>query len=183
MRKGIAMVTRRKLLLAAAFAPFAREAGAQALTCGKQTLSQTEGPFFSPNSPLRTTLIENGSTADRFLLAGRVLSPQCRPVAGALIDLWHSDENGEYDNKGFRFRGHQFTDKDGWFRFETIVPALYPGRTRHYHVKVQAPGKRVLTTQLYFPNEPANRRDGIYRRELEMKVARSEGRFDFVVDA
>jgi protocatechuate 3,4-dioxygenase beta subunit len=177
------MVTRRKLLLAAAFAPFAREAGAQPLTCGKQTLSQTEGPFFTPNSPLRKTLIENGSTADRFMLTGLVLSPQCRPVAGALVDLWHSDEHGDYDNKGFRFRGHQFTDKDGRFRFETIVPALYPGRTRHYHVKVQAPGRRILTTQLYFPNEPANRRDGIYRRELEMKVAKSEGSFDFVVDA
>lgn len=177
------MVTRRKLLLAAAFAPFARQAGAQALTCGRQTLSQTEGPFFSPNSPLRNTLIENGSTADRFLLTGQVLSPQCRPVAGALVDLWHSDENGEYDNKGFRFRGHQFADRDGRFRFETIVPAFYPGRTRHYHVKVQAPGRRILTTQLYFPNEPANRRDGIYRPELEMKVAKSEGSFDFVVDA
>jgi protocatechuate 3,4-dioxygenase beta subunit len=177
------MVTRRKLLLAAAFAPFAREAGAQALTCGRQTLSQTEGPFFSPNSPLRASLIEKGSTGDRFVLTAVVLSPQCRPVPGALVDLWHADEEGAYDNKGFRFRGHQFADAQGRVRFETIVPALYPGRTRHYHVKVQAPGRRILTTQLYFPDEAANRRDGIYRRELEMKVAKSEGSFDFVVDA
>jgi protocatechuate 3,4-dioxygenase beta subunit len=175
------MVTRRSIVLGALAIPFA--AHAQPLTCGKQTLSQTEGPFFTPNSPLRASLVENGSTADRFLVTGLVLSPLCKPVAGALVDLWHADETGDYDNKGFRFRGHQFTDAQGRYRFETIVPALYPGRTRHYHVKVQAPGKRILTTQLYFPNEAANRRDGIYRRELEMKVAKSEGAFDFVVDA
>jgi protocatechuate 3,4-dioxygenase beta subunit len=64
------------------------------------------------------------------------------------------------------------------------VPALYPGRTRHYHVKVQPKGGRILTTQLYFPNEPANRRDGIYRPELEMKTSgKEEGAFDFVVQA
>jgi protocatechuate 3,4-dioxygenase beta subunit len=177
------VVSRRKVLIAAAALPFAGKVAAQQLTCGKQTLAQTEGPFFSPKSPLRASLIENGSTADRFMVTGLVLSRRCEPVAGALVDMWHADENGEYDNKGFRFRGHQFTDPQGRYRFETIVPALYPGRTRHFHVKVQAPGKRILTTQLYFPNEPANRRDGIYRRELEMKVAGAEGAFDFVVEA
>jgi protocatechuate 3,4-dioxygenase beta subunit len=66
------------------------------------------------------------------------------------------------------------------------VPALYPGRTRHYHVKVQAPRNRLLTTQLYFPNEPANLRDGLFQRELLMRVADSgdspDGRFDFVLN-
>jgi protocatechuate 3,4-dioxygenase beta subunit len=60
------------------------------------------------------------------------------------------------------------------------------GRTRHYHVKVQAPGGRLLTTQLYFPNEPANLRDGLYQRELLMRVADAgdgiAGRFDFVLN-
>ncbi len=177
------MVSRRKVLIAAAALPFVGEAAAQPLTCGRQTPAQTEGPFFSPKSPLRASLIENGSTADRFTVTGLVLSPRCVPVVGALVDMWHADENGEYDNKGFRFRGHQFTDAQGRYRFKTIVPALYPGRTRHFHVKVQAPGKRILTTQLYFPGEAANRRDGIYRRELEMKVAKGEGSFDFVVEA
>ncbi len=69
----------------------------------------------------------------------------------ALVDLWHADECGEYDNSGFRYRGHVFTDAQGRYRFRTIVPAIYSGRTRHYHVKVQAPRGRVLTTQLYFP--------------------------------
>ena len=72
----------------------------------------------------------------------------------------------------------------GRYRLETIVPGEYPGRTRHIHVKVQAPGGRILTTQLYFPGNPSNRRDGLYRPELEMKQARGvEAAFDFVVAA
>ena len=66
------------------------------------------------------------------------------------------------------------------------MPAIYPGRTRHYHVKVQAPQQAVLTTQLYFPDEPGNRRDGLFRRELLMRTADAgdglAARFDFVLD-
>ncbi len=171
--------TRRRLLGAALLVPL--EGLAQ--TCGAITPRQTEGPFFTPNSPLRASLVEAGSKGPRFLVTGRVLTPQCQPVANALVDFWHADEAGEYDNRGFRYRGHQFTDAEGRYRFETIVPAVYPGRTRHYHVKVQPKGGRILTTQLYFPNEPANRRDGIYRPELEMKTSKEEGLFDFVVAA
>ena len=121
------------------------------------------------------------------MLAGLVLSPQCRPVADALLDFWHCDEAGEYDNRGFRYRGHVLADAQGRYSLETIVPGEYPGRTRHIHVKVRPPGGRVLTTQLYFPDEPRNRSDGIYRRELEMQIARKGGqrgaRFHFVVAA
>ena len=77
---------------------------------------------------------------------------------------------GDYDNRGFRGRGHQFTDAQGRYRFVTIVPARYTGRTRHYHVKVQAANGPVLTTQLYFPGEPGNARDPLFRRELLMSV-------------
>ena len=104
-----------------------------------------------------------------------VLSPQCKPVANALLDFWHCDEAGDYDNRGFRYRGHVLADAQGRYSLETIVPGEYPGRTRHIHVKVQAPGGRVLTTQLYFPDEPGNRSDGIYRRELTMQVTRRAG--------
>ena len=78
-------------------------------------------------------------------------------MPGALVDLWHADDEGDYDNSGFRLRGHQFADGEGRFRFRTIVPAQLSGRTRHFHVKVQPKGGRVLTTQLYFPGEPGNR--------------------------
>jgi protocatechuate 3,4-dioxygenase beta subunit len=150
------------------------------------TIRQTEGPFFKPRSPERSDLRETGSKGDLLELSGFVLTRSCRPVGGAVVDLWHADENGEYDNVGFRYRGHVSTGPDGAFRFRTIVPAIYPGRTRHYHVKVQAPGSRLLTTQLYFPNEPANLRDGLFQRELLMRLADAgdghTGRFDFVLN-
>ena len=50
------------------------------------------------------------------------------------------------------------------------MPGLYPGRTRHLHVKVQAPNQPVLTTQLYFPDEPRNRADGIFHPALVMAM-------------
>jgi protocatechuate 3,4-dioxygenase beta subunit len=171
---------RRQILGAALLLPL--EGLAQ--TCGIITPRQTEGPFFKPASPKRMSLVEAGSKAPRFVVTGTVLSAQCKPVPNALLDFWHSDEEGAYDNRGFRYRGHQFADAEGRYRLETIVPAEYPGRTRHIHVKVQAPGKRILTTQLYFPGDPGNKRDGLYREELEMKKPRAdEGTFDFVVDA
>jgi protocatechuate 3,4-dioxygenase beta subunit len=150
------------------------------------TVRQTEGPYFKPSSPQRADLVEPNSKARLVELGGQVLTRSCRPVAGALVDLWHADERGEYDNAGFRYRGHLFTDVEGRYRFRTILPALYTGRTRHYHVKVQAPQRSVLTTQLYFPDEPTNRRDGLFRRELVMRVAEAgdglAARFDFILD-
>jgi protocatechuate 3,4-dioxygenase beta subunit len=152
----------------------------------KPTIRQTEGPFFKPRSPERSDLREPGTKRNHFELSGFVLTRSCGAVSGAVVDLWHADDNGEYDNTGFRYRGHVITGPDGAFRFHTIVPAIYPGRTRHYHVKVQAPGSSLLTRQLYFPNEPANRRDDLFRRELLMRVADSDegldGRFDFVLN-
>jgi protocatechuate 3,4-dioxygenase beta subunit len=171
--------SRRRVLAASLLLPL----DALAQTCGVSTPRQTEGPFFTPNSPRRVSLLE-GHEKSRLLVTGTVLSAQCKPVPNALLDFWHSDEEGAYDNRGFRYRGHQHADAQGRYRLETIVPAQYSGRTRHIHVKVQAPGRRILTTQLYFPGDPGNSRDGLYRAELEMKKTGSgEAGFDFVVDA
>jgi protocatechuate 3,4-dioxygenase beta subunit len=121
----------------------------------------------------------------RIVIEGSVLTTDCRPISRALVDFWQADDRGEYDNAGYRLRGHQFTDDAGRYRLETIVPGHYPGRTRHLHVKVQAPNGPVLTTQLYFPDEPANQRDGIFTPELVMKVrdvdAAKLATFDFVL--
>ncbi|TMQ69878.1 MAG: intradiol ring-cleavage dioxygenase [Candidatus Eisenbacteria bacterium] len=156
--------------------------------CGdddEPTPAETEGPFFTPHSPERTSLLEPGMSGTRIVLTGRVVTRGCQPVAGALLDFWHADDSGEYDNQGFRLRGHQFTDADGRYRLETIVPGLYPGRTRHFHVKVQARGGRVLTTQLYFPGEARNRRDFLFRPDLLMVTSETDrgqdGRFNFVL--
>lgn len=150
------------------------------------TPRQTEGPFYKPRSPLRADLRAPGMKGPGVELAGRVLTRSCKPVPGALVDLWHCDDNGDYDARGDRCRGHLFADAGGGFRFRTIRPALYPGRTRHFHVKVQAPRGRILTTQLYFPDEPQNARDGLFRRELLMRVAAAgtdyAAGFDFVLD-
>ena len=178
-----ARASRRRLLAAGLALPVARLAYAQP-TCGALSASQTEGPFFKPNSPQRNSLVEARGKGTRLVVSGRALSPRCTPVAGALLDFWHADEAGEYDNSGFHYRGHQFADAEGRWRLETIVPAVYPGRARHIHVKVQAPGKRVLTTQLYFPADASNARDSLYRNDLAMHAAaRGEASFDFVVEA
>jgi protocatechuate 3,4-dioxygenase beta subunit len=145
--------------------------------CGEHgvTHPQTPGPYFKPQSPLRASLLEPGMPGTRIVVEGTVLARDCKPVPRALVDFWQADAHGEYDNAGFRLRGHQFTDEAGRYRLETVVPGIYPGRTRHFHVNVQAPGSRVLTTQLYFPDEPLNQRDGIFDRDLVMKVRDAEG--------
>ena len=146
------------------------------------TLEQTEGPFFIPDSPERTNLREDGIDGTPFVLTGAVLATDCTPIPGTLLDFWHADGAGEYDNEGYRLRGHQFTDANGAYRLETITPGLYTGRTRHIHVKVQRKGGSILTTQLYFPDEPGNESDSIFDPALLMKGARSgRASFDFVV--
>jgi protocatechuate 3,4-dioxygenase beta subunit len=151
------------------------------------TPPQTAGPFFKPDSPLRGSLVEPGLAGTPLVVAGTVLTTECTSVANALLDFWHTDDTGRYDLAGYRFRGHQLTDGQGRYRLETIVPGAYSGRTRHIHVRVQAPGGRLLTTQLYFPGEARNEADGIFSSRLLMHVAPAESgreaRFDFVLGA
>ena len=146
---------------------------------------QTEGPYFTANSPQRRSLLDPGIVGTRLVVTGYVVSRQCQPVSGALLDFWQADDAGAYDNVGYRLRGHQFSDETGRYELETIVPGLYPGRTRHVHVKVQAPNAPSLTTQLYFPDEPRNQRDGIYNPALLMAMLVVEdthwGSLNFVI--
>ncbi|HEX2226492.1 MAG TPA: hypothetical protein VHM64_05090, partial [Candidatus Binatia bacterium] len=82
------------------------------------TPRQTAGPFFKPRSPQRTSLLEPGTKGTKILLQGHVRSTGCQPIAGALLDLWHADAAGAYDNAGYKFRGHQFADHSGRYAFE-----------------------------------------------------------------
>ncbi len=123
----------------------------------------------------------------RLTLTGLVLTTSGKPVENALLDFWQADARGVYDNSGYRFRGHQFTDAKGRYSLVTVVPGLYPGRTKHIHVKAQAPGKPILTTQLFFPGVAANRSDGIFTsacllKSWRLSKGRRLGRFDFVLD-
>ena len=157
------------------------------LACTPGTRGQTAGPFYTPGTPRRANLREPDTTGEPLVFEGLVLTPDCWPVGGAVVDIWHCDEHGRYDNDGFRYRGHQFTDAAGAFRFETIRPTRYRGRTAHIHVRVQGEASRLLTTQVYFSDlETSNARDFIFRDELVMRLERASdgewrGRFDFVL--
>ncbi|MBP0455941.1 dioxygenase family protein [Streptomyces montanisoli] len=150
------------------------------------TVPNIEGPYFKPNSPLRTNLVGSGMPGTPLTVSGYVFGRDCAPVSGALLDFWQADDNGAYDMTGFTLRGHQFSTAQGEFTLTTIMPGLYPGRTRHIHVKVQAPGQPILTTQLYFPGEPRNSTDAYYDVRLQMTVQQvgsgEQATFDFVLD-
>lgn len=156
--------------------------------CTGITPAQTEGPYYKANTPERTSLIEAGMDGTIIIVTGYVLTRDCKPIANAWLDFWQADAQGQYDNAGYRMRGHQFTDADGRYVLETVLPGLYPGRTRHIHVKVRAPDGSTLTTQLYFPEDAErNRRDGIYRPGLlvtwlGMQDGRRVAVYNFVLD-
>ena len=105
------------------------------------TVSQTEGPYFKTNSPERSALVTDSTQGTLLTVTGQVLAADGTPVANALLDFWQADASGAYDNSGYTLRGHQYTDENGNYTLTTVVPGLYPGRTRHIHVKVQAPGQ------------------------------------------
>jgi protocatechuate 3,4-dioxygenase beta subunit len=166
------------------------QAAAQALpapacTAGVPTPAQTAGPFYKSGTPERTSLLEPGMAGPTLVLSGYVLSSDCQPIPGAWLDFWQADANGQYDNRGFGLRGHQYADAAGRYTLETVMPAEYAGRTAHIHVKVQAPGGPVLTSQLYFPNVGRNATDGIFNAALLVTMQETpdgqQGTFDFVL--
>jgi protocatechuate 3,4-dioxygenase beta subunit len=152
---------------------------------GRPTPAQTEGPYFKPGSPERASLVDPGVVGTRLQVSGRVFTTDCRPVGDAVLDFWQADGSGRYDNAGYRLRGHQAADGEGRYALITVVPGEYPGRTEHIHVKVAAPGKQLLTTQLYFPGVARNASDGIFDPALVMNVGEGAGghsaAFDFVL--
>ena len=147
----------------------------------------SEGPFYKPKSPERRSFFEAAAAGKRLLISGFVRTTDCVPIEGAWLDFWQADPSGHYDENGFRFRGHQYTDRNGAYRLETFVPGLYPGRTRHVHVKVQRPGGRRITTELYFPEEARNRADGQFSPRLLLQTLPGaplfdvEAKYDFIL--
>ena len=154
-------------------------------TCSALTVAQTEGPYYTPNTPEKNSLLEEGMPGTRLFVVGYVLDQKCQPLANAWLDFWQADANGEYDNVAYRLRGHQFADEQGRYYLQTVLPGEYPGRTQHIHVKVQPSGGSLLTTQLYFPNSPGNSADGIFDPTLIVQMEERPGYiltyFNFVV--
>lgn len=129
---------------------------------------QTDGPFFTENDRIRRD-VRDGRPGVPLMLRATVLDVStCKPLRGALVDIWHCDAGGTYSafaqegTEGKRFlRGIQRTDRSGVAIFQTIYPGWYQGRTVHIHVRVYVGGDVVHTGQLYFPDALT---DVIFRR-------------------
>jgi protocatechuate 3,4-dioxygenase beta subunit len=145
----------------------------------------TEGPYYKEGSPEQANLYQDGMAGTKIVITGYVYDTNCQPVANALLDFWQADANGNYDNSGYTLRGHQFTDANGRYQLTTVVPGLYPGRTEHIHVKVQAPNGKLITSQLFFPGVSQNEGDNIFQQSLLLNIQESgdglQGQFNFVV--
>ncbi len=130
-----------------------------------------DGPYYKPDSPLRTKLYEPGIPGERLTLTGYVLDINNKPIANAWLDFWHADGNGEYDNTGYTLRGHQYSDESGKYILETVIPGGYSVRTPHIHVKVRAHNDSpILTVQLFFPGMASNKTDFLYRDDLLVDI-------------
>ena len=147
------------------------------------TPRQTAGPFYPPPSqrPADTDwdLVKvegqvREAGGEVLWLFGQVLGLDAQPVAGALVEIWQCDVNGRYHHDGdsgagrpldtgFQGFGAVTTDQDGNFRFRTIRPVSYPGRTPHIHARIVPPEGRELVTQIYLMDDPGNQRDFIFR--------------------
>ena len=139
------------------------------------TPRQTPGPFYPDVLPRESdadlTRVGTGpqATGEVIEVAGRVLDPQGRPVPGGVVELWQANAWGRYAHSldrrdapldpAFQGFGVVRADAEGRYRFRTILPGLYPGRTRHLHFRFKAPGSEWVPTQMYFEGEPGNARD------------------------
>jgi protocatechuate 3,4-dioxygenase beta subunit len=159
---------------------------------------QIEGPYWKPLSPERSNLREADTKGEPIVITGHVYNQAGDLIEGAWLDFWHCDGEANYDNKGYRLRGHQWTGPDGTFRLETVIPSEYDDfltspdgdmrkvyRTSHIHVKVKGPERTTLTTQLYFPEHEGNSRDNYAEEALLLEIEQTPsgkvGRFDFVL--
>lgn len=143
------------------------------------TPAQTEGPFYPVALPADTDadLLRNGGqgpyhSGQPAWVEGTVSDEHGRPVAGALVEIWQCDAHGHYHHPGdggradaaFQGFGRVTVGPDGRYRFRTIRPAPYSGRTPHIHVKVKLGARELLTTQLYVEGDPGNARDFLWQR-------------------
>lgn len=172
-------LARRQLAVALVAAP-ALWLGARAQAAGplRPTPAQTEGPFYPVALPTDSDfdLLRHGALAypqgEPAWLDGVVTDLAGRPLRGAQVDIWQCDHAGHYHHPGdggradarFQGFGRVLTGADGRYRFRTIRPAPYPGRTPHIHLKVRVGQRELLTTQLYVADEPRNARDFLWRQ-------------------
>lgn len=173
-----ALLVRSAGLIAATAAPawlMPARAQGQAL---RPTPSQTEGPYYPVRFPpdtdadlLRTGTARYGKGQAAWV-TGTVTDTRGTPLAGGVIEIWQCDQDGHYHHPGdgdradpaFQGFGQVTLGRDGRYRFRTLKPAPYSGRTPHIHVKVRLDGETLLTTQFYVQGDPGNARDFLWRR-------------------
>jgi protocatechuate 3,4-dioxygenase, beta subunit len=139
---------------------------------------QTEGPFYPVQLPTDTDadLLVQGprryAKGQAAWLDGQLLDAQGRVLRGGTVEIWQCDADGHYHHPGdggradpaFQGFGRATVDAEGRFRFRTMKPVAYSGRTPHIHVKVKLGARELLTTQLYVEGDAGNAGDGIWRR-------------------
>ena len=151
----------------------------------KLTPEEIEGPYFRLGAPLRSNLLEPGDKPG-LVLSGHVLNEKGKPIPNAVVHLWSSDADGNYDMVGHKYTGYAITDADGRYEFTTIVPGCYyPRDAKHLHVKVQGDSSPV-TTQLYIEGEAGNEDDPFYTPACLVpcsvdSTGTKHGTFDFVI--
>jgi len=175
-----------------------RTARGDACANGIATAPNIEGPYYRPDAPYRSDLVDPGVVGAPLVLSGSVMSLDCKtPLAGAVLDVWQANGEGHYDNDGslhlpdgaMRLRGKLRCDAKGAFAARSVLPGRYLNGSRyrpsHIHVKVSAPGHQSLTTQLYFPDDPYNAGDPFIHPSLIMGMSKIKGeaaaRYDFVL--
>ena len=151
----------------------------------KQTMREIEGPYFRVGAPRRNVLLEEGDKPE-LVVTGRVLNEKGTPIPHALINVWMSDQDGNYDMVGYRYHGIVETDEEGKYEFTSIIPACYqPRDAKHIHIKIQGDSSPI-TTQLYISDEPGTEDDPYYAEEMVVQCKLDEqgvkrGSFDFVI--
>ena len=173
-----ALLVRSAGLIAATAAPaWLMPARAQG-TALRPTPSQTEGPYYPVRFPADTDadLLRTGTArygkGQAAWVTGTVTDTRGTPLAGGVIEIWQCDQDGHYHHPGdgdradpaFQGFGQVTLGRDGRYRFRTLKPAPYSGRTPHIHVKVRLDGETLLTTQFYVQGDPGNARDFLWRR-------------------
>ncbi len=160
-------------------------------TC-EETEADIEGPYYTAGAPFVEAALPGLKAVGGVLLrlSGRVYSAAtCEPVADAVLDIWQADDDGAYDGEGFTLRGKVRTDAEGRYEIDTCIPGHYLNgaqyRPAHIHVKVSAEGHELLTTQLYFPDDPYNDIDPWFDERLLIAISPGKGldfgAFDFTI--
>jgi protocatechuate 3,4-dioxygenase beta subunit len=160
---------RKKFLITASLAAFSITA------CGSIKPTETEdkftgdcattddilGPFFRPNAPTKYDMTDSKLEGSRIELKGVVYRQDCTtPLKNALVEVWHCDTEGNYDNdsSAFNQRAKWVTNDKGEYAFKTILPGKYLNgklfRPAHIHFRITEESSKDLVSQIYFKGDP-----------------------------